>query len=74
MMKLKTCPFCGSEAKLYGSERTSQYWIECSVCYCGTPVDCETPEGATEFWNRRVGENGSASIGSDSEHEPGRVA
>lgn len=72
-MRLKTCPFCGGEAKLYGNEHVSQYTVECTVCNCGTPIDCETAEGAAEFWNRRVSD-GSAGIGNDEGNEPGRVA
>ena len=60
-IKLKPCPFCGSEAELledaYGSRR---FWfVACHAVSCKIGPHthrCDTPQEAAELWNRRAGE------------------
>lgn len=57
MGKLKKCPFCGEEVKLF----TSIYKIHCVRCVnCGIGTDfLETAEEAVNRWNKRAAENDS---------------
>lgn len=58
---LKTCPFCGGEAKLrqvkFGMEKIDRYGAVCQACFI-----ClgwfETEEEARGKWNRRVCDDG----------------
>ena len=53
--KLKPCPFCGGEAKLYSRAidwLLSEHLVRCKKCHCETDV-YDTKEEATEAWNRR---------------------
>jgi AbrB family looped-hinge helix DNA binding protein len=57
MNKLKSCPFCGSPAELYGVE--DMVWVICSNnnCCMAYPVaKFDEPEDATEAWNKRYEE------------------
>jgi ssDNA-binding Zn-finger/Zn-ribbon topoisomerase 1 len=72
MTKLKPCPFCGGEAKLYEGDYGGGYYVICvgeTECYCrmgayeatdgpgcGTDGDYESREEAIEAWNMRYNE------------------
>ena len=51
---LKTCPFCGSEAEVYGE--CDMVKIQCSNYDCGCSLSgwFDDIEEAAEDWNRRV--------------------
>lgn len=52
-INLKSCPFCGGEAKIVKSYYT--IWVKC-IC-CGAKSRCEeNEEKVAEVWNRRAGE------------------
>lgn len=53
MEELRTCPFCGGEAKfeIYGGTACA---VVCQSCHCGTPtVSLNEGERTVEAWNRR---------------------
>ena len=56
-IKLKSCPFCGSEKILYISEKDyfgiKNVSISCLECHISQTGDCETKEEAIEKWNTR---------------------
>ena len=53
--KLRTCPFCGGEAKL--NMFLGNYCVTCINCLGGIiPAPELTIQEAIEAWNRRVGE------------------
>jgi len=60
-MKLKPCPFCGSEAKIYhedigeGYSKENIRWntVTCSSCYSEGKSDLSQNNSITN-WNRRV--------------------
>ena len=55
MTELKSCPFCGSEAKLIS--RGSCNYVTCSnedECWCGMTCPVGTAEEAVQIWNRRA--------------------
>lgn len=56
-MKLKNCPFCSGEAKLWSGNIDDDYSdvyydVYCTACNCMTPK-FHTEESAITFWNRR---------------------
>ena len=56
--KLKSCPFCGGEAKLYSRAidwLLSEHLVRCKKCHCITDT-YDTKEEATEAWNKRYKE------------------
>lgn len=62
-VKLKPCPFCGSEAEIvwdvdagYNSFPEENYHVRCIRCGCdlGGVFGFETEEEAAETWNRRA--------------------
>jgi len=59
MRKLKSCPFCGDEMKLYSPSWTDRVGIshtgnnECIISYC-LPYLYKTKKLAIETWNKRV--------------------
>lgn len=58
MSKLKPCPFCGGEAKLYsaGFTMTKIYAVECMKCNVMYPLIFADEGVAIEKWNKREGE------------------
>ena len=56
--KLKPCPFCGGEAKVYIEDKAVS--IGCSKCLCGTAwmngasTTEKKIEVAAQDWNRRI--------------------
>ena len=61
MSELKSCPFCGGEARLYGNSKligTRLKHYQVAVCAnddCGCRTSpCETVEDAIYKWNRRT--------------------
>ena len=57
--KLKPCPFCGGEAKVYRrifDWETWDYKVECSKCHCAATENYDTKQEAIEEWNTRVAE------------------
>ncbi len=52
-LELKPCPFCGSEAKVIGSDKYSDYLTKCLKCGASSEY-FDTREKAAEAWNRRV--------------------
>lgn len=48
--KLRSCPFCGGKAVLYGE---FAIWIYCNKCGCERPVRYNKDE-AIEAWNKRI--------------------
>lgn len=57
MTKLKRCPFCGGEAKLYEPIEGFHMWVvACNKCACGTNYDNDTKEEAIKAWNTRTPE------------------
>ena len=57
-VKLKPCPFCGSEAVLFHDERTvnSKYDLWYVRCSCGIRTSGVPMGNAIEIWNRRAGD------------------
>ena len=52
-IELKPCPFCGSEAKLLGSE--GAYWAHCSSVKCDIGTMRHSTLDEIELrWNRRT--------------------
>ena len=58
-IKLKTCPFCGGEAKAFKHKKTMasfgtlfSYEVECAHCFCRTGL-YPSEEKAVNAWNRR---------------------
>ena len=50
-LKLKPCPFCGSEAEFIGEEHYDWFYIQCKKCKMRSAW--QTREEAIEAWNRR---------------------
>ena len=50
--KLRNCPFCGSEARLY-SGNTDMYGVTCRKCSAKV-YGYKTKGGAKRAWNRRA--------------------
>ena len=58
--KLKPCPFCGGEAKLYSRAvdwLLSEHVVRCKKCHCMTDT-YDTKVETIEAWNRRVADDG----------------
>ena len=58
MEKLKSCPFCGGNGRIYTESYSHRkndidYFIECRQCASCTDI-FETEEDAIEAWNRRA--------------------
>ena len=59
-IKLKPCPFCGSEATIEDISTEDEYYfmIQCQNEKCGAAVcfgdESETQEGAARAWSRRA--------------------
>ncbi len=54
-VKLKPCPFCGSDGlnlKLCG-HRPDGFWIQCEECGTEGPY-CNYIKDAKKYWNRRA--------------------
>ena len=54
-IKLKPCPFCGSEAlyEVYEDMYKNTYKVKCSHCFAETRYE-NTKEEAANKWNRRI--------------------
>lgn len=57
MTELKSCPFCGREAKFEKFYFDEHYdWkVKCTGCFAGTYFE-DTQEEAAQAWNERVGD------------------
>lgn len=59
MVKLKPCPFCGKDAKLYKPSRIAKLFVVgCVNEDCGVMVESKfgkTKEEAIAAWNKRAG-------------------
>ena len=57
-VELKSCPFCGEEARLKvdpGLFGTPVFWAKCSNRDCGVSTQAKMTEaGALDLWNKRV--------------------
>ncbi len=54
MADLKTCPFCGSKAKIDQPTRSATGWqVFCTKCPAVATV-CDTEADAVEAWNQRT--------------------
>ena len=58
-IKLKICPFCGGEAKVFKHKKAMasfgtlfSYEVECAYCFCRTGL-YPSEEKAVNAWNRR---------------------
>lgn len=49
MEKIKPCPFCGGEARLF-KDSHGNHAINCEVCYCRTAPE-STKQVAIQNWN-----------------------
>lgn len=58
MEKLKPCPFCGGEAKIFtaqfGKEAEARYTVRCSDCPAEIGWEYFSAEACTIMWNRRA--------------------
>lgn len=58
-IKLKSCPFCGGEARVMPPKGfvsyVAHYWVSCKNCHVQTDFVTSRKE-AMEAWNRRAGE------------------
>lgn len=61
---LKSCPFCGAEARFIFYDpfdgyqgNLGRYFVACTWCGCETPRSFKTKERAAETWNRRFNDN-----------------
>ena len=63
-ISLKSCPFCGGEAKLRKHQKLKQTWyVQCNQCGIRTPNSVQlayeswktTMNYPVQLWNRRVG-------------------
>lgn len=57
MVKLKPCPFCGSEAAYIAQNYMGQHYVRCPDCGC-TMWGLDTGDEVTEkqaaaYWNKR---------------------
>ena len=54
--KLKSCPFCGGEAKIEWIPPISEYAVECQVCGMGssTEVSYKDKSALIKLWNTRA--------------------
>lgn len=57
VQELKTCPFCGGEAKTVKSTFSGLFLVYCKHCYATSKL-LPSVEVAIEAWNRRV-DNGN---------------
>lgn len=56
-MKLKPCPFCGSEVGYKNNARSdigTAYWVRCPICRAVGPLTIHGLDQAAELWNERV--------------------
>jgi len=59
--KLKPCPFCGSEGRIYSTERMTAYnipisvfWVECTSCSIAITKKENSIPKAKKLWNTRI--------------------
>ena len=57
MNKLKPCPFCGKDGKLFShvmSEEKTLWWVECHNSHClARRAVCASEAEAVSMWNER---------------------
>ncbi len=56
-MKLKPCPFCGSEVGYKNNARSdigTAYWVRCPNCRAEGPLAIYGLDQSAELWNERV--------------------
>ncbi len=58
-IKLKTCPFCGGEAKFQTAYKQDRIWVCCSKCKAvsnqfESNLYSSAAEDAAKAWNRRT--------------------
>lgn len=53
-MKIKECPCCGGEARIFKEGCFNWYSVKCTdkICNIGTPL-CGTVNEAIKIWNNR---------------------
>ena len=51
--KLAPCPFCGSDAKIFGNDKYSDYFVMCLNCEAASR-SFNSREQAAEAWNKRI--------------------
>lgn len=74
MSGLKPCPFCGFPAQRLDLEDGNYQGgscIECTGCRASSPVEFGRKENLVSFWNRRIGEEATASLDGISDFPPG---
>ena len=64
----KDCPFCGSDRVEVCRTNPNACWIRCDECGADAPSH-RTRTGAFANWNRRLGNNMTASIVDDDDKE-----
>lgn len=67
-LRARDCPFCGSDKVDVCRTNPNACWIECHECFAGTSSH-RTRTGAFANWNRREGNNVTASIVQDDDME-----
>lgn len=57
-IELDGCPFCGGKAVMERMHTAAEnFWrhrARCTVCWCATNWDSETPEDCAQKWNKRA--------------------
>ena len=52
--KLKPCPFCGGDAKMYNDCDTFLGYVYCPKCRGRAGYECQTNDEAIAAWNKRT--------------------
>lgn len=59
--KLKPCPFCGGEGRLFGGDNIRHAYVQCLECQSEAQTH-ESADAATGAWNRRHSEETETSV------------